>query len=64
MVRSSKILCVEDRLWDVPGGSDFAERLSQIANSAGRSTMLLLSDPDCAFRNREALKAFASARAT
>lgn len=61
MVRSTKILCVEDRLWDVDGGAGFAEKVSRIAHAAGRRTMLLFSDADCSFRNRVAIKAFASA---
>lgn len=61
MVRSTRILCVEDRLWDVDGGPAFAEKVSRLARAAGRRTMLLLSDPDCSFRNQEAMKAFATA---
>jgi hypothetical protein len=54
--RSSKILCLEDRLWDVVGGAKFAAMAIDVAKSAGRTTMLVCKDSECVFRNRDAIR--------
>jgi hypothetical protein len=54
--RSTKILCLEDRLWDVEGGAKYASIAIDVARSAGRKTMLVCQDSECVFRNRDAMR--------
>jgi hypothetical protein len=54
--RSTKVLCLEDRLWDVADGAKFATMAIDVARSAGRKTMLVCKDSECIFRNKEAIR--------
>jgi hypothetical protein len=54
--RSAKILCLEDRLWDVAGGAKFAAMAIDVAHAAGRKTMLVCHDSECVFRNRDSMR--------
>lgn len=56
LVRASKVLCLEDRLWDVEGGAKFAAAAIDVALSAGRKVVLLCKDSDCVFRNRVSIR--------
>jgi hypothetical protein len=59
--RSARILCVEDRLWDIENGDGFASHAIEAARAAGRATVLLCKDAECIDRNRAAMKAIADA---
>jgi hypothetical protein len=56
LARASKVLCLEDRLWDVEGGAEFAAAAIEVAVSAGRKVVLICKDPDCVLRNRVSIR--------
>lgn len=52
LCRSAKLLCLEDRIFDVPGGAEFGRRAADAACRAGRKVALLCHSPRSVFNNR------------
>jgi hypothetical protein len=56
LARSARLVCIEDRMWDVENGPAFVRLVIEMARKAGRKTVLLCQDNECIFRNHQAMR--------